>query len=86
MYHVFKMYNTKTENRAIVKVKASTDSRSKAIDEVIKRHAKIARGSWNTPKNWIIEKQIIDENAALQVPETTQPKAKSKQFNQVKTK
>lgn len=86
MYHVYKMYNTKTENRAVVKVEASANSRSMAIAEVIKRHAKIVRGGWNKPKNWIIEKQILDENAVLQVPETTRPKAKSKQFNQVKTK
>lgn len=81
MHHVFKLYNTKSENRVTITIEASKDSKIHAINEAIRLHSKVLRGS-NKPSNWIVEKQTTTTEE-IKNPTSKQPKAKSKQFKRL---
>lgn len=78
--HVFKLYNTKTENRTVITVDEHKDSKKAAIEIAIKQHAKVLRSS-NKPSNWKVEHfQIVADTkqSNLHNVQSKQPKAKSK--------
>jgi hypothetical protein len=75
--HVFKLYNTKTENRTVVTVDESRDSQKAAIEIAIKQHAKVIKTN-NKPSNWKVEHFQIVENQKQGNLQAKQPKAKSK--------
>ena len=74
---VFKLYNTKTENRISVEIEEGSHSKKAAIDVAIKQHEKVLRGH-NKPSNWKVEKVLKSGQATLLKPKSKQPKAKSK--------
>lgn len=79
MFHVYKLYNTKHENRAVIKVLASKGSKKQAINEVIKMHSQVLRGH-NKPSNWIVEKVITEGETPYIDNPNQRPKAKSKKL------
>lgn len=74
---VFKLYNTKTENRISIEVVESPNAKKQAIEIAIKQHAKVVP-CHNRPSNWKVEKVLKINKPSVLKPKAAQPKAKSK--------
>lgn len=78
--HVYKLYNTKSENRMTVTVEGTKDSKAQAIKLAIAKHKKVMK-ECNKPSNWKVEKMQVSNKVAYSInPKSKQPKAKSKQL------
>ena len=78
--HVYKLYNTKSENRMTVTVEGTKDSKEQAIKIATAKHKKVMR-ECNKPSNWKVEKMQVTDKAVYSInPKAKQPKAKSKQL------